>query len=58
MKTSTEYRKDFYNNFNDLLYLKNLIKDVAILYQKQSSSINYTLLDYIDNRILEIENGR
>jgi hypothetical protein len=58
MKTSREYRKDFYNNFNDLLYLKNLIKDVAILYQKQSSSINYTLLDYIDNRILEIENGR
>ena len=58
MKTSTEYRKDFYNNFNDLPYLKNLIKDVVILYQKQSSSINYTLLDYIDNRILEIENGR
>jgi|TARA_R110002050_G_scaffold263510_1_gene404084 hypothetical protein len=58
MKTSTEYRKDFYNNFNDLLYLKTLIKDVATLYQKQSSSINYTLLDYIDNRILEIENGR
>tara|TARA_R110000824_G_C15047722_1_gene661079 strand:+ start:762 stop:938 length:177 start_codon:yes stop_codon:yes gene_type:complete len=58
MKTSTEYRKDFYNNFNDLTYLKNLIKDVVILYHKQSSSINYTLLDYIDNRILEIENGR
>tara|TARA_R110001599_G_scaffold125996_2_gene298952 strand:- start:496 stop:672 length:177 start_codon:yes stop_codon:yes gene_type:complete len=58
MKTSTEYRKDFYNNFNDLIYLKTLIKDVATLYQKQSSSINYTLLDYIDNRILEIENGR
>jgi len=58
MKTSVEYRKDFQDNFDNLPYLKNLIKDVAILYQKQSSSINYTLLDYIDNRILEIENGR
>lgn len=58
MKTSVEYRKDFQDNFDNLPYLKNLIKDVVALYHNQTSSITYTLLNSIDNRILEIENGR
>tara|TARA_Y100000385_G_C12931773_1_gene567088 strand:+ start:733 stop:909 length:177 start_codon:yes stop_codon:yes gene_type:complete len=58
MKTSVEYRKDFQDNFDNLPYLKNLIKDVVALYHNQTNSITYTLLDSIDNRILEIENGR
>jgi|TARA_R110000796_G_scaffold70207_3_gene159914 hypothetical protein len=59
MSNSRErYRIDFENNYNNLDYLLDLANKVSVFYSKEVNQENYNLLDNIDNRILEIQDGR
>ena len=51
------FRKEFEDNYDDAVYLKDLAERVAIYNKGYPVREGYVLLDEIDERILEIENG-
>ena len=52
------FRKEFEDNYDDAVYLEDLAERVAIYNKAYPVREGYVLLDEIDERILELENGK
>ena len=51
------FRKEFEDNYDNITYLRDLGNRVALYSKENQIADGYILLDEIDERILEIENG-
>jgi hypothetical protein len=51
------FRKEFEDNYDDAAYLLDLANRVAVYNKVSQIADGYILLDEIDERILELENG-
>jgi hypothetical protein len=51
------FRKEFEDNYDDVAYLEDLAERVAIYNKGYPVREGYILLDEIDERILELEDG-
>lgn len=51
------YRKRFEEHYDDAAYLLKLADEVAVYAKQEQIADAYILLDEIDERILELENG-
>ena len=52
------FRKEFEDNYDDAVYLEDLADRVAIYNKSYPVREGYVLLDEIDERILELKNGK
>ena len=51
------FRKEFEDNYDDAVYLEDLAERVAVYNKEYPVREGYVLLDEIDERILELDNG-
>ena len=51
------FRKEFEDNYDNVTYLEGLADRVAVYSKANQIADGYILLDEIDERILELENG-
>jgi hypothetical protein len=51
------FRKEFEDNYDNAAYLLDLADRVALYSKESQVADGYILLDEIDERILELENG-
>ena len=51
------FRKEFEDNYDDAVYLEDLAERVAIYNKEYPVREGYVLLDEIDERIMELDNG-
>jgi hypothetical protein len=51
------FRKEFEDNYDNAAYLKDLGNRVALYSKENEIADGYILLDEIDERILELDNG-
>ena len=52
-----DFRKEFEDNYDNAAYLLDLADRVAVYAKQEQIADAYILLDEIDERILELENG-
>ena len=51
------FRKELEDNYDDVAYLEDLAERVAIYNKEYPVREGYVLLDEIDERIMELDNG-
>jgi hypothetical protein len=51
------FRKEFEDNYDNITYLRDLGNRVALYSKENQIADGYILLDEIDERIMELDNG-